>query len=67
MKRMKQHSLHVSMWCGMDQSRIKNVTDEWCECLRACVRVNGAHLEQLLLQYYHSSIIPQACISCYLL
>jgi len=46
---MKQHLLHV--WHGIDQTIIDNAIDEWCGCLRICLRAKGGHLEQLLWQY----------------
>ena len=42
---LKQRLLHV--WHGMDQSVIDNAIDE---CLRACVRADCGHFEQLLWQ-----------------
>jgi len=43
---LKQCLVHV--WHGIDQTIIDNAIDEWCGRLRAYVRANGGHFEQML-------------------
>jgi len=43
---LKQRLVHI--WDGMDQTIIDSAIDKWRGCLRACVRANGGHFEQIL-------------------
>jgi len=43
---LKQRLVHV--WDGMDHTIIDSAIDEWRGRLRACVRANGGHFEQML-------------------
>jgi len=44
---LKQRLLHV--WHGIDHSIVDNtIIGEWCGRLRACVRTDSGHIEQLL-------------------
>jgi len=43
---LKQRFLHV--WHGTDETIIDSAIDEWRGRLRACMRTEGGHFEQLL-------------------